>query len=59
MGEASRTATEIAVKQEQQAKLLKVILLNRDVAWKRIGKMYIDNIQQFYPVKLVRELVPV
>jgi len=35
-----------------------VVLKNRDMAFERLANLHKDNLQMFYPLKLVRELVP-
>ena len=35
-----------------------MILDNRDVAYQRVADLHKDNLQMFFPLKLVRKLVP-
>lgn len=36
-----------------------VVLKNRDMAFERLADLHKNNLQMFYPIKLVRELVPI
>ena len=57
LSSSSSTATESAIKHESSLKRVNVVLRNRDVAFGRAYKLYLSNIQQFYPLKLAKRIV--
>lgn len=57
IGSPSKTAYEASIKQESSLKRVNVVLRNRDIAFRRSYDLYLSNLRQFYPLKLVREIV--
>jgi len=57
--EPQQTAYQTAVQKESSLQRVNVVLKNRDAAFERIANQHKDNLQMFYPLKLVRELVKV
>ena len=58
LGDPQQTAYQTAVQKESSLQRVNVVLRNRDAAFERLGDLHKDNLQMFYPLKLVRELVP-
>lgn len=59
MGISAQTAYQTAVQKESQLQRMNTIITTRDAALQRVANMHLDNIQMYYPRKMVRELVPV
>ena len=57
IGQPNKTAFEVAVQQESSLKRVNVVLRNRDMAFQRLAKLHASNLMQFFPLKMVRELV--
>lgn len=57
LGDPQQTAYQTAVQKESSLKRINVVFTNRDYAFERLGNLHKDNIQMFYPMKLVRQLV--
>lgn len=57
-GTKENTAYQTAVRQEMQSKVVNNVLENRDMAYKRLGELYVWMLQFFYPRKLARKLIP-
>lgn len=55
--EAQQTAYQTAVQKESSLQRVNVVLKNRDAAFERLANLHKDNLQMFYPLKMVRELV--
>lgn len=53
----SGTAFEASIKQESSLKRVNVVLRNRDAAFGRAYRLYLSNLQQFYPLKLASRIV--
>jgi hypothetical protein len=53
----SGTAFEASIKQESSLKRVNVVLRNRDAAFSRAYRLYLSNLQQFYPLKLASRIV--
>lgn len=58
LGFPSQTAYQTAIQKESSLQRINVILDNRDVAYQRVADLHKDNLQMFFPLKLVRKLVP-
>ncbi len=58
LGDPQQTAYQTAVQKESSLQRINVVFANRDNAFERLANLHKDNIQMFYPIKLVRELVP-
>ncbi len=54
-----QTAYQTAVQKESSLQRINVVLKNRDSAFERLANLHKDNLQMFYPLKLVRKLVEV
>lgn len=59
MGNPQQTAYQTAVQKESSLQRVNVVLTNRDSAFVRLGNLHKDNLQLFFPIKLVRELIEV
>lgn len=59
MGNPQQTAYQTAVQKESSLQRVNVVLTNRDSAFVRLANLHKDNIQLFFPIKLVRELIKV
>ena len=57
--EPQQTAYQTAVQKESSLQRVNVVLKNRDLAFERLANLHKDNLQMFYPLKLVRKLVKV
>jgi len=55
--EPQQTAYQTAVQKESSLARVNVVLKNRDAAFERVANLHKDNLQMFYPLKMVRELV--
>lgn len=55
--EPQQTAYQTAVQKESSLQRLNVVFKCRDYAFERLAKLHKDNLQMFYPLKLVREMV--
>lgn len=58
LGFPSQTAYQTAIQKESSLQRINVILDNRDVAYQRVADLHKDNLQMFFPLKIVRKLVP-
>lgn len=56
---ASEKAFQTAVKQQLAKLRINISLQNRDTAYKRLTRLHIQNIQQYYPKGLINKLVPI
>lgn len=59
LGEPQQTAYQTAVQKESSLQRLNVVFRNRDTAFERLANLHKDNLQMFYPLKLVREMVSI
>jgi len=57
--EAQQTAYQTAVQKESSLQRVNVVLKNRDEAFENLANQHKDNLQMFYPIKMVRELVEI
>lgn len=57
--EPQQTAYQTAVQKESSLQRVNVVLKNRDMALERFANLHKDNLQMFFPLKLVRELVKI
>ena len=57
--ETQQTAYQTAVQKESSLQRVNVVLKNRDEAFERLANLHKDNLQMFYPIKLVRQLVKI
>lgn len=57
--EPQQTAYQTAVQKESSLQRLNAVFNNRDTAFERLANLHKDNIQMFYPLKLVRELTKI
>jgi len=55
--EPQQTAYQTAVQKESSLQRVNVVLKNRDEAFEELANQHKDNLQMFYPLKLVRKLV--
>lgn len=58
LGDPQQTAYQTAVQKESSLQRVNVVLKNRDAAFEKLADLHKDNLQMFYPLKLVRQLVP-
>jgi len=54
--EPQQTAYQTAVQKESSLQRVNVVLKNRDEAFEELANQHKDNLQMFYPLKLVRKL---
>lgn len=59
LGEPQQTAYQTAVQKESMLQRVNVVLKNRDMAFERLADLHKNNLQMFFPIKLVRELVKI
>lgn len=59
LGEPQQTAYQTAVQKESSLQRLNVVFRNRDSAFERLANLHKDNLQLFYPLKLVRKMVAI
>jgi len=57
--QASSTAFETAVKTESSLKRVNVVLTNRDYALQKVFTRHLANLQQFFPLTMVEQIVEV
>ena len=57
--DAQQTAYQTAVQKESSLQRVNVVLRNRDEAFERLADQHKNNLQQFYPLKMVRELIDI
>ena len=57
--EPQQTAYQTAVQKESSLSRVNVVLKNRDVAFERLANLHKNNLQMFYPLKIVRQLVKI
>lgn len=57
--EPQQTAYQTAVQKESSLQRVNVVFANRDQAFSRLANLHKDNLQMFFPMKMVRELVKI